>query len=499
MLCYGLFPYSIDKIFSSKKFGKVVINNINDNHLGVKNNVKFSLLSYKLTRNDNAPRYMGIPHPLAYLDLCRSIKQNWNKIDDSIGKDNDKYIETSMIIPKSDNKNKRLISIELYDKNIEEEYLFLDKQLHAKYFVYADISKCFPSIYSHSIPWALVEKETAKDHMNDNTKWYNELDKKLRSMKNNETNGIPIGPDTSNIFVEIVLSQIDRFLLKKKYTYLRFVDDYKCYCKTEKEAQNFIKDLSSQLEKYQLELNTTKTKIERLPKVITDNWVRQLRNFNFPKDNKITFKKIQDFLDLSVELSKEKGDYSPFKYAVKSLKTKKFSSYLDYKKTILYISSIVYIHPYIIDIFDDLIGKAIDAFKRDKNDFLELIKNFLSKLLPEHIGFRRSDIVVWVLFLAIKYKTEIKDFEKLSDDILEMDDPLPSLLAFLYAKSNAIDTKKYFDKLKNVDQKQYWLYIYELHRLNDIQVNKTLSSLEYKGFYDWLKNNNITFLSGVFN
>jgi len=492
LMCYGLFPQSIDKIVLSEKYGNFILKNINDNNLKINRSVKFNLLPYKLTRNNNAPRYLGIPHPLAYTRLCKIIKENWDRIDESIGKDNPQYNGTSMIVPKIDNKKKRLISLESYDKNPEEEIILLKKQLNTKYFVNVDISNFFSSIYSHSIPWALIGKEKAKFNQNASNDWYNRIDKGVRAIKNNETNGIPIGPDTSNIVSEILLSQIDKYLLNKKYNYIRFIDDYKCYCKSKDKVDNFIKDLSSQLEKYQLTLNTRKTEIVELPKIITDDWVRQLRNFSFSKNNKIIFKEAQDYLDLSISLSKEKGDYSPFKYAVKVLKNKQFIKYLDYKKIILYISNIVYIHPYIIDIFDILISKSFNVFPNHKNDLLKSLKKYLSLLLPEHITFGRSDVIVWGLFLAIKYKITIKD---LGETILDLDDPLPTLLSFLYSRKNNFNTDKYFEKLKNVDQKEWWLYIYELYRLDDVRVKNIINDFKYENFYKWIKSNNITFLS----
>ena len=45
------------------------------------------------------------------------------------------------------------------DDGSPEEDIMLGK----KYLVKVDISQCFPSIYTHAIPWALVTKEVAKN------------------------------------------------------------------------------------------------------------------------------------------------------------------------------------------------------------------------------------------------------------------------------------------------------------------------------------------------
>ena len=41
-------------------------------------------MPYKITQNNNAPRHLSIPHPLAYTILCKSISNNWDDIDDSV-------------------------------------------------------------------------------------------------------------------------------------------------------------------------------------------------------------------------------------------------------------------------------------------------------------------------------------------------------------------------------------------------------------------------------
>ena len=59
-------------------------------------------------------------------------------------------------------KNKKsLFEMKSYESKYElatEDSLIVGK----KYCVTADISSCFPSIYTHAIPWALIGKNKAK-------------------------------------------------------------------------------------------------------------------------------------------------------------------------------------------------------------------------------------------------------------------------------------------------------------------------------------------------
>jgi hypothetical protein len=71
-----------------------------------------------------------------------------------------------------------------------------------------DVSKCFSSIYTHSVSWAIRDPDHAKRHTRAST-FGNDFDKLMREMNYGETNGICIGPETSRIFAEIILSHTD--------------------------------------------------------------------------------------------------------------------------------------------------------------------------------------------------------------------------------------------------------------------------------------------------
>ncbi|MBL0306631.1 MAG: RNA-directed DNA polymerase [Chitinophagaceae bacterium] len=100
-----------------------------------------------------------------------------------------------------------------------------------------DISKCFDSIYTHSISWALFEKEVIKKYLGDSKKTFgNTFDNLMQKLNYNETNGIVIGPEFSRIFAELILQKIDLkvknslegegLIFKKDYEVYRYVDDY---------------------------------------------------------------------------------------------------------------------------------------------------------------------------------------------------------------------------------------------------------------------------------
>ncbi len=488
LLDFGFFPENISKIFSSEKFGRWVrLNGINQ-YKGR----AFSNVTFRITRNNNAPRILHIPHPIAYYRLCTEIKKNWQEISKSIGEVDD-YSERSMIIPKPNNLNHRLVSMLSYDRNKDEKFLVLDKSYEAKYFVHADIANCYPSIYSHSVSWALVGKKEAKLNITDKTKWYNKLDEAVRAVQRNETVGIPIGPDTSSVISELILSQIDKKLTN--YNYFRFIDDYKCYCSSKEEVDSFIRDLSKVLEYFHLRLNPKKTEIIELPKPIEENWVRELKAFsNRFLDNDILsigdLNTLSEFMDLAIHISRNNPSESSLKYCAKILSKKKFLGNDIYTFFIMYLSRMCFIQPYFIDIFDIVLENNPPTKKN-----LELIAREINSIMKEHLVYSRSDVALWGVHLSIKYGLKIKSFEKYSQYLMDERDCLPTLLCYRYAKLNGLDTKKYFALVKDLVaerlEEDWWIYIYSLYR--DSNRKAVFRQIAYKDFYENMRKGKVEF------
>jgi len=486
---YGMFSEKLAKIFTSEPYGEW----IRKNGLKAYKNRDFSTVSFHLTRNNNAPRIIDIPHPISYYRLCKQIKDNWTNIISRIGEVED-YTERSMVTPKPNNLNKRLVSMLSYNMRNDEKFLILDKSFKAKYFVHADVANCYPSIYSHSVPWALVGHQEAKDNMNVKSKWYNKLDFAIRSMQRNETVGIAIGPDTSLLICELILSRVDKNL--SKYKYLRFIDDFKCFCSSKDEAEEFIRVLSKELEKYHLKLNTKKTQISELPKGLDQDWVRELKSYsnrflNLKKLTKRNINNVSEFIDLALSLSKSHPGDSPIRYAVKILSKKELMDNDIFAFTLMYLSRICFIYPYFIDVFDELLTK---------NKPTGLIKKLVSKeinsLVQEHLKYSRSDVALWGIYLSLKYKFRIRGFEKYSNNLIENRDCLPVLLCYYYSKKYKLDTKKYIELIqtliKEKNEEEWWIYVYQLFR--DFPKKPAFRSIQFKDFYEQLLANDISFV-----
>nr|MDD3720270.1 RNA-directed DNA polymerase [Candidatus Gracilibacteria bacterium] len=510
LIGFGMFPESLDPIFNSSGFRYLVLSDSVNKAFKITKDMVFFPVNYKLTRNNNAPRYLQIPNPLVYLNLCSLIKENWENISSLILNDYDSYEDTSMITLK-DNDEERLIFLRNYNIEVEtDEFrllinrgnsnsnnIILDKQFLKKYIVVSDIANFFSSIYTHSIPWAIVGKDIAKNNSNNKKLWYNKLDKAIRMIKNNETNGISIGPDTSNLISEIILSRIDNILIKKGYNFIRYIDDYKCYCDNKQKAETFIQDLSHELEKYNLTINTKKTFIKLLPQELNDLVYSKLNNYNIPE--KVDYENIDsllNYLDYAVDLSNKSDEYSPFKFAIKSLN--KINSIDDesYIKILKYILNITFIHPYLIDSLDSFIEKGYSSIAY-AHKITEQVEKFLNGIIKEHLKFHRSDTLTWSIYLAIKYSIKINNFTNIRDNLIKENDTIPILLALNYSYINNISLFSFNKYIGKIDERENWILIYEYYRLTKKYANgyNSYSPIEYLDFYNYLLNNNISFFN----
>ena len=352
----------------------------------------YDQIEYRTTRFNNVTRLMHIPHPLPYANLCKCISENWSR-DPLIGicKNPDSLLKPAK------HDNSRLIMGEYeYLEQISmmdgEKFPDLRYRLEIStgkfYKVKADISSFFPSIYTHSIPWALVGRKKAKKSRGNLNEWYNQLDKAQQQLKRNETQGVPIGPATSNILSEIILLKVDEALRKSGYhQFTRYVDDYEYYCETQEQAENFILDLEKELRKYLLNLNPKKVEIKKLPLGFQEQWVIVLRD-RLPSKRDPSPRDIMNFLDSAVNLQKHYPEGSVLKYATRSLANSKKFDKNSADFFLKYLIALAVHTPSVLPILCQVAKKY--------NVGLDLE---IDPVLKQAIKFQRSDAICWSFVL----------------------------------------------------------------------------------------------------
>lgn len=153
------------------------------------------------------------------------------------------------------------------------QYITLEKKFNVMWSL--DIANCFDSIYTHTISWAIKNKEFIKANLKKGKQFGDELDSIMQRSNNNETNGIPIGAEFSRVFAELIFQNIDdcivkkleevyQYKLKTHFEILRYVDDYFIFAINESVAGRVHGIISDELGKYNLYLGDKKlSKLER--------------------------------------------------------------------------------------------------------------------------------------------------------------------------------------------------------------------------------------------
>ncbi|WP_163444903.1 antiviral reverse transcriptase Drt3b [Flavobacterium columnare] len=263
---------------------------------------------FKITHKDNDYRELTVIHPINQLYLVGFYDKYKNTIlyntklsrfslrkpskvsslkyyKDNTNKKKKSKNQDIEIIETTDKEYTSLKTFFSYQKysNIYEFYESYEYQRAEKRFdnlMKFDVSRCFDSIYTHTLSWALSNKKIVKDNLGTNKDSFGgKFDRVMQQMNYNETNGIVIGPEFSRIFAELILQRIDKnvekelyqkgYKYKEDYDVYRYVDDFFVFYNDDKIKSEILNLYKIKLQEYNLFFNDSKTKI--LPKPIITN------------------------------------------------------------------------------------------------------------------------------------------------------------------------------------------------------------------------------------
>ena len=468
LLGYGMFANKLPPVFTSVPFFDYC----------QANNPHFSdtwqdYVSFSSMRNINIPRQFGIPSPMKYQRLCMTLKDNWDNLKLHFHQQTDyQDYRISRIHLRKLHGKKELFEMNYknwrMDGNPETDLLFLKQKGASKYIIKADISTCFPSIYSHSLPWALVGKEIAKNTRTQPGLWYNQIDAACSTLKNGETHGLLIGPYASNLLAEVILTKVDKKLYDAGYRYFRNIDDFECYVDTYEEAQRFLHDLEETLREYDLPLNHKKTAILSLPVAMSEKWIHRLNGFLATADEQINYKQVNAYLDLALGLASEIGDSAVLKYAIKTLSgqnltenAKKLAS-----KRIMHMSDV---YPYLVQLMEDSVFAPFGVGQSE-------IKAYADALYTDSKASHNYEAICYAIYFSLKHGFTLNKLD--IDWVIERSDCVLLLMTWLYylklnhGNRRATDLKplrKEAERLRDVDMDRYWLFCYEVIAMSNLK------------------------------
>jgi len=160
----------------------------------------------------------------------------------------------------------------LYHFFLSDDHIRLEKKY--RFQLSLDIAKCFDSIYTHSIAWAVKSKALAKENTRA-VSFGNRFDQAMQNLNYKETSGICIGPEASRIFAEIILAEVDQNVSailhkrsikdKEDFECRRYVDNYYIFANSEETLKIVQHEVALALRQYNLHLNDAKSELLRRP------------------------------------------------------------------------------------------------------------------------------------------------------------------------------------------------------------------------------------------
>ena len=468
LLGYGMFANKLPPIFTSESFYRYC----QTNH-PVFPDKWHDYVNFSSMRNINIPRLFGIPAPMNYQRLCASLRDNWANLKAHFHTqtDNQNYRVSRIHLRKLYGK-KEIFEMNYKnwrtDGNPETGLLFLKPQGVSKYIVKADISTCFPSIYSHSLPWAFVGKEVAKATRNDNTLWYNQIDAACSTMKNGETHGLLIGPYASNLLSEVILTVVDKKLYDKGYRYYRNIDDYECYVESYEKAQCFLHDLEEALREFDLSLNHKKTAILPLPAVVAEKWVHKLNSYLAITSDEINYKEVNAYLDLALGLATAIGNSAVLNYAIKTLAGKNLTANAR-KLAAQRIMHMPDVYPYLVQLMEQSVFIPFGVSRAE-------IKAYSDALYTDSKASYNYEAISFAIYFSLKYGFTLNELD--INWVIERGDCVLLLMTWLYylklnhGNRQATDLKplrKEAERLRDADMDRYWLFCYEAIAMSNLK------------------------------
>jgi hypothetical protein len=274
LLARGFLPENLPPVFTSNDLGGFAEAHLPANEYLTKKQHRTRPAPYNASKRGHQRRIFSIPNPIAAADTALFLNLNWFLITEHF----DKSL-FSASRPTVDSTGPRAIAITPHE---ELSHLRNERLAASRYIVSTDISRFFPSIYTHALPWAFHGKARSKADQNTRSKsiFFNRLDYILRQAQDGQTIGIPVGPDSSRIIAEIIATAVDAdFLSQLKRTQpalLRHVDDVWIGARTQSEADHLLYSYKSVLREYELDINELKTSISPATKDVPHFWPKEL-------------------------------------------------------------------------------------------------------------------------------------------------------------------------------------------------------------------------------
>ena len=369
--------------------------------------------TYNASKRGLSRRVFSAVHPVTAYNTAKFVDEYWLKISEFFNEG-----VASYSIPHRDERApddiegaSRALVVNSHFKLEQEKIRRLSSY---RYIASTDISRFYHSIYTHSIPWAYHGKVKAKKDRKRNSSdvFFNKADELIRNGQDGQTVGIPVGPDMSRVFAEIIGTAIDlkfqgRADKKYKYQILRHVDDIWIGANSHSDAEMLLTLYREAIREFELDINEYKTGIFSENFGFIDCWPTDIsEKLEFSRSASVSIAKarLRSALEHAFNLTVQRSDDGILKYVLRYIDKEKLSeSHWDIIEPFLKRSVVHFGHTI------DYVARILAWRHLRKNDLnVDEWIPIMTMLLDSHGRLGNDSEVCWAIYIHQLLKQRIK-------------------------------------------------------------------------------------------
>ncbi|MGH8477665.1 MAG: RNA-directed DNA polymerase, partial [Methylococcales bacterium] len=308
LLDRGFYPAELPPNFATRNFASAIAG------LAPANNYIGSTISFDGATYRGPLRTFGVVNPVNHYLLSDFIAERWSDITQVYNLSSCSGVRPT--IPALAAPGRAIGTATLATKRTRQQHLASVYPV----ILSLDINRFYGSIYTHAIPWAVLGKAEAKARHRARTlrnHWSEALDILVRNCNQAQTIGIPIGPDTSRIISEIILSRIDAELTEAgsglSSTQIHHaIDDYQFGVLSTREAEDAESRFVRVIGRYGFRLNDFKTCVQHGLEFAPSNFPRKFDALSHDDEHFV-----ERFFEVLYDLVHKHQDGNVIGYALK--------------------------------------------------------------------------------------------------------------------------------------------------------------------------------------
>lgn len=435
----------------------------------------FGNVTYGQTRHEGSVRITHIPHPWAHANVVKTLIDGWKELE-PLGLNQNSAIRPMVF------RDGRVFVSNYSDGLYPELDWDNVSAFGATTRVNFDIKEFYGSIYTHAIVWAHFGRDYTQTNLKESVvknHFTTKVEEALNDSNRKLSNGILIGPATSNLVAEYLLAGVDKKLREHfGARFRRHIDDYRFYAQSDEEIQLFQVILEEELSNLNLAINAHKTSQEPVEIPPQPFWLRVLNQIDV--HTLVTPNSLELYWQKSKDLAKDKNAGMALRYGMRAVLRQAIRLNQEEWALRLLIQELV-AHQYLAPLLDEFSNLAVSIEERE----IGMIKGWLRK------NFRvlYSDSRSWALFFL-----GIKDF--IDDDLVELVLSSKDVVAMTVVYEFRKDKADLFRDVVIRDPEdpcradEFWLLAYQL--FVDGKISK-----DTDGVFEILRSNKVSFVKNL--